>query len=168
MRTSIAILLLASACDGIEPSGFAGDYQTVSLAQGDCITMGAFQPVPETDTWFRLDDTEIETGPLVAYYPCHELGACNSVIDLYRSFGEAAEGWLTTVASAIQPPCMLGFRKRVLSRADAMTITIVETLQQEVDDTLSGAACSLDEARARRDTMPCVERTVWSAELRMP
>lgn len=171
MRTSIAILALASACgDNANESGYAGDYQMVSLRtqQGSCGGAGEPAAVPDTDAWFRLVDQDGATGPLIAYYPCHELGACSTVLDLYRSFGAAPDGWLTVVASAIQPPCMLGYRRRVLSRIDEMTITIDDTLAQQVDDTLSGDACSLDEARARQDVMPCVAESVWTAELRMP
>ena len=77
-------------------------------------------------------------------------------------------GYVTTLASAIEPPCALGFRRRVLERVDDTTIRIDETLQREVDMSLSGDACSIEEASARRDAMPCVEQSVWTAELRSP
>jgi hypothetical protein len=171
MRSSIAVLVLLSACgDNLVESGFAGDYQMVGWLQqtGGCDDAGIAQPIPETDTWFRLADQELEAGLLVGYFPCHELGSCNSVVDLYRSFGESPQGWLTVISSAIQPPCTLGYRRRTLTRVDAMTIEIDDTLQQAVDDTISGAACSLAEARARRESLPCVEHSVWAAELRTP
>jgi hypothetical protein len=171
MRISIALLAAVSACgDNLAESGFAGDYQMVAWVQqqGGCDGAGTLQTVPETDTWFRLADEELETGRLVGFFPCHELGSCNAVADLYRSFGDSPEGWSTVITSAIQPPCTLGYRRRTLGRIDALTIEIDETLQQAVDDTISGAACSLDEARARRDSLPCVEHSVWTGELRTP
>jgi hypothetical protein len=169
MRASLAIVILACACTD-DGSGFAGDYEMVSWQkqEGACGGTADPQTVPADSMWFRLDDVDLEAGTLVGYYRCFELGACEEVVDLYRSFGVAPEGYVTTVASAIEPPCMLGFRIRLLERVDDTTIRIDETLQREVDMTLSGDACSIEEARARRDSMPCVEQSVWTAELRMP
>lgn len=169
MRASLAVLLLACAC-GDDGSGFAGDYEMVALEKQDgaCGGTGEAQTVPADAVWFRLEDVEVEAGPLVAYYRCFELGVCEEVLDLYRSFGVAPDGYVTTLASAIEPPCTLGFRRRVLERVDDTTIRIDETLQREVDMSLSGDACSIEEAGARRDTMPCVEQSVWTAELRSP
>lgn len=137
---------------------------SMTKQDGACGGQGTAMQVPGSEVWFKLDDTTVGTNPLVAYYHCESLGSCDSLYDLYKSFGEGTDGsWLTVVASSVQPPCTLGYRRRTLTEVDAMTIQIDETLQQLVDDTLSGADCNKDVAKARKDEMPCVEETIWLA-----
>lgn len=110
-------------------------------------------------------------GALVGYFACVDLGACTDVHDLYRSFGKVGARWLTTVSTAIDPGCMLQYRERTLTRvegAGGATIAIDDWLHQDVDPTLTGEACAIEEARARGTSMPCVTHAVQHAELRAP
>ncbi len=99
----------------------------------------------------------------MAYYECTAPGSCSDVYDLYRSFGQVDGDWLTTIASAVQPPCVLGFRVRALSMDDDGNLRIDEWLYQEQDDSLSSDQCLFAEARTRGESMPCVEQAVWMA-----
>lgn len=162
MRISIAALL-ATGC-GDDPSGFAGDYETLSVERGACGEVGTPEAIPDNAHWFRLADTENDAGALVAYYACFDAETCAEVYDLYRSFGRSADGWLTTVATAIDPGCTLQFRERRLVRIDDATIAIEDVLYRDVDPSLSGDACAIEEARRRGTSMPCVEQVVFVAD----
>jgi hypothetical protein len=162
----VAIAILASGC-GDDPSGFAGDYETVSTSvQSDgCGGVGTPEMVPDSLHWFRLGDVETDTGMLVGYFQCFDAESCSEMYDLYRSFGGGDDGgWLTTVSTAIDPGCTLQYRERILSRVDDMTIEIDDVLYQEVDPSLSGEACAIAEAKRRGTTMPCVKQTVYLAD----
>jgi hypothetical protein len=160
--------LAACAGDDLSDSGYAGDYMTSSLSQqqGACDGQGSAVAVPPETAWFRLDDVMTEAGPFVGYFHCENLGECDTLYDIYKSFGQAPDGsWLTVIAASVQPPCTLSYRRHSLVRVDDIRIQITDTLQQLVDDTLSGTACNKDVAKARKDEMPCVEQDVWSAVL---
>lgn len=165
----IAVAILASSACGdneASDSGFAGDYMMYSLTHqvGGCGGTGTVVDVPPETTWFRLDDLVVQAGPLVGYYHCETVGECDSLYDLYLSFGQGSDGsWLTVVSASVQPPCTLSYRRHVLTRVDDMQIQITDTLQQQVDDTLTGTACNKDVAKARKDEMPCIDQSIWLA-----
>lgn len=163
----LVVFALLAGC-GDDSSDFDGDYETVSITKqaGGCDGQGVDEPIPDTSQWFRLDLVETEAGALLAYYVCQDVGACLPDYDLYRSFGKGPDGWLTTVATAIEPGCTLQYRERALSSVDDMTIQIDDRLYREVDPTLSGDACAIAEARMRGTAMPCVEQTISIAEQR--
>jgi hypothetical protein len=164
----MAVVLALAAC-GTDASGFVGDYETVTIAKqtGGCGGVGDPQPIPDNVHWFRLDDVDTKAGPLVGYYVCQDLGACQADYDLYRSFGKGSDSWLTTVSTAIDPGCTLQYRERTLSRVDDMTIQIDDVLYSDVDPSLTGDACAIAEAKRRGTSMPCVEQTTSLADARM-
>lgn len=171
MRTIIASLvatvaIVAPGCSD-DPSGFAGDYETVSTSvqSGSCGGVGTPEMVPDNLHWFRLADVETDKGMLVGYYPCFDAQTCSEMYDLYRSFGGSTEsGWLTTVSTAIDPGCTLQYRERILTRVDDVTIEIDDVVYQDVDPSLSGDACGPPEAKRRGKTMPCIQETVHLAD----
>jgi hypothetical protein len=162
------IVVLALAGCGTDASGFAGDYEAVDIAMqtAGCGGAGDPQPIADDARWFRLADVDTAAGPLVGYYVCQDLGACLPDYDLYRSFGRSADGWVTTISTAIDPGCTLQYRDRVLSRVDDMTIQIDDYLYAETDPSLSGEACSIGEAKRRGTTMPCTAQTTTLADER--
>ncbi len=163
----LAVFALVAGC-GDNSSEFGGDYETVRVTRqtDGCGGVGVEEAVPDNLHWFRLDTVDTEAGKLLGYYVCQDLGACLPEYDLYRSFGQGPDGWLTTVATAIDPGCTLQFRERKLSAVDAATIQIDDLLYREVDPSLSGDACAIEEARMRGTSMPCVEEVVYTAEAR--
>jgi hypothetical protein len=163
----LGVFVLLAGC-GDDSSDFDGAYETVSLTKqvDGCGGQGAEEPIPDTIHWFRLDLVETELGALLAYYACQDLGVCLAEYDLYRSFGKGPDGWLTTVATAIDPGCTLQYRERTLSSIDDTTILIDDRLYREVDPSLSGDACAIEEARMRGTAMPCTEQTLTIAERR--
>lgn len=134
----------------------------MSSTTGACDAPGTVQPVIDDDHWFRLADV----GVLVGYFPCVAPGDCRTEHDLYRSFGNDGERWVTTIAIALEPGCTLRFRERTLDRLDATSIVIDDVAYEEIDPTLSGDACAISEARRRGTSMPCVQRTELVAETR--
>lgn len=164
---TVVAALAVSAC-GTDGSGFAGDYEVVSVAKetGACGGVGDPQAIDDSVRWFELADVESSAGPLVGFYVCQGLGECQPDYDLYRSFGQGPDGWVTTVSTAIDPGCTLQYRERALSRVDDTTIQIDDHLYSETDPTLSGDACAIAEAKRRGTTMPCVEQTTTLADER--
>lgn len=171
MTTSIASLLgvfaLLAGCTD-DSSELAGDYETVSVTrQADgCGGARADEAVPDNLRWFRLSLVDTDAGTLLGYYMCFEPGSCSTDYDAYRSFGTGPDGWLTTIATAIEPGCTLQYRERTLASAGDTTIRIDDLLYRDIDPALSGDACSIEEARMRGTAMPCVEETVYLAEIR--
>lgn len=136
------------------------------MQTGGCGGVGMQQAITDDVRWFRLADVESDAGQLVGYYACPSLGMCQPDYDLYRSFGKGADGWITTVSTAIDPGCTLQYRERALSRVDDTTIQIDDHLYAETDPSLSGDACSIDEARRRATAMPCTAQTTTLADAR--
>jgi hypothetical protein len=135
----------------------------VLLTAGTCDAPDVAQPIEDTAHWFQLADVDTETGLLVGYFPCTEPGGCLADHDLYRSFGRDGERWLTTIATALDPGCTLRYRERTLVRIDDTTIEIDDVAYEEIDPS---ASCTMLEARRRGTTMPCVSRSVLTAESR--
>lgn len=165
MRALLAILvLLIGACDG--GSGFAGDYAAIDVAreQGACTGTRVAEPVPPRDQWFQLADT----AGLVAYHACDEQGMCDVQYDLARSFGTARPGdgeWAGYVSSAIPgAACTLSFRVRTLARGDDGSLEIATRVHRELDDTLTGSACTDTVASERGTAMACVEHALLTAQ----
>ena len=166
-----AILSLALACGCTSGSGFAGDYASVAFVrqQGGCGGVQSVEPIDPTDAYFRLDDVDTATGPLVGYFACQAPGNCDDIYDLTRSFGAAkddADHWAGYVTTAIPAnPCVLGYRVRRLSTMNG-GVAIDETVYRESDASVPTGECVAATAAARADAMPCVEESRLVAEER--
>jgi hypothetical protein len=162
-------LSLVAAC--ADSSGFAGDYEATALDReaGGCEGELVGEPVPARDGVFQLADEDTPNGLLVAYYACAELGRCDDLYDLARSFGREKgtdDGWAGYLSSAIpSTPCVLTHRIRRLSHT-AGGVLIDEQMYRMTDDQLAGSACNDAVASERGPTMPCVEHSQLLAEPR--
>lgn len=167
MRKSVApLLMILLACGGSESAAdFDGDYELVEQLSGPCD--GPLEPVPiePTDQFFRFSAEPFADGTLVAYYSCAAPGDCNDTFDLFRSFGRTDGVWVTTVATAVAPGCLLRFRRRELTATDD-GVLIIDTVHEALDESLPDDECVQATARARGESMPCVSTTELVAERR--
>ncbi len=161
--------VLAAACD--DGSGFAGDYEVVSIQDelGSCGGEKMDEPVLADDQFFRLADVDTSNGPLVGYYACVALGNCTDLYDITLSFGPAKDdpaGWAGYISSAIPSTggCQLGYHVRTLSRGSDDKLHIDERVFRMTDDTLIGSDCNFNAAAERGDSMPCDAESTTIAE----
>ena len=157
--------IIGYACGGEDTAErLEGDYEVTDEARaGDCESPLDPVDVEPTERYFHLEHMVLDDGgALLAYYPCAGPGECNDVHDLFRSFGRVDGQWVTTVATAIAPGCLLRFRRRVLE-GTGDGVLIVDRAYEQLDDTIDDAACVQALARERGDSMPCVEVTEITA-----
>jgi hypothetical protein len=162
----LALILGVAACgDGSGSSGFAGDYELVSitLIEGSCSGTGAQQTILPEDQYFQLTDEDIFGAPMVGFRACTAVAQCDADWDLFSSFGEMdGGGWGSTMSSASisgTGPCYLTHVQRELTRATPDSIVIVTTRYEDTDDTLTTAeTCTYEAAEARGTTMPCTSK----------
>ena len=161
MRKTYALLALAAltaACGGDSESGFAGDYQTVSIeSRATCAGAYTTEAIPAEQEYFRLADESIFGVSMVGWHTCTAVGACSSDMSLLSSFAEESGAWRNDIYtwSYGGGTCSMGATLQSLERVDATTIRVRSESRSVEDTTLTEAECDDTTVKARLASAPC-------------
>jgi hypothetical protein len=166
----LALPLAAAACGG--DSGFAGDYQTTSIASNQTECGGTLAPeaIPPEDQFFRLADDSLLGARLVGWHHCTAAGVCEEDFDWFASFGKEDGEWRRGAFSWGGNPCHVFSFRAVLTRLEDGSIQVFTTNREgdvaELGDCSPDSPVEGDDVEPFVDSLPCVgEERLLATEL---